>query len=303
MTQQFEEIYHRQLEELLPTVSSYFDKIRYAGLIEMRDEEWRKLMETEISNAQEYFELKTKQEAQLVESKVMAEMKHGHAKDLDRLTALMQAASAARDDQVQIISNNILDVQENQNKILNNIENLKSIHRLHGILNRLQNSLVQDPSKARAAFAELLDLRDDFVSASTANILEKVTPDKILSLEQLQEDFDKYKSRARHELLMPTYDAWGCTFAYIADYIIPKSIRTIDKDNTLDSLRSAENKLLSGDLRSCKQHLEPLQNKLNKDTDANTDKFLEKIQARLDVMELVEVLMGYNNSRFKDVTS
>ena len=303
MTEQFEDIYHRQLQELLPTVSSYFDKIRYAGLIEMRDEEWKKLMETEISNAEQYYEQKTKQEISLVEAKVMAEMKQGHAEDLDRLTALMQAANAARDDQVQNITNKVLDIQESQNKMLSNIDRLKSIHHLHGILNRLQKCLTNDPSQAQAIFAELLGLGDDFVKHTTRYTLEKVNPDKILSLMQLQEDFVKYKTRARHELLMPTYDAWGCTFAYIADFLIPKSIHTIDKDNTLHSLRSAESKLLSGDLRSLKSQLEPLQDKLNKDTDANTEAFLAKIQARLDVATLITVLMAYNNSRFKDVIS
>ena len=89
----------------------------------------------------------------------------------------------------------------------------------------------------------------------------------------------------------------------ITERIIPKSIQSIDFGNTLEILRTVENKLVNGDLKGVKEHLEPLQSKLNRDSDANTNKFLGKIQARLDVMELIEVLMGYNNSRFKDVIS
>jgi len=59
MTEHFQEIYHKQLTELLPTVSEYFDKIRYAGMMDIRDEEWRKLLDEEIEKAEQFFEKKT----------------------------------------------------------------------------------------------------------------------------------------------------------------------------------------------------------------------------------------------------
>jgi hypothetical protein len=37
MAKKFEELYEKQMQNLIPTISSYFDKIKDAGMVERRD--------------------------------------------------------------------------------------------------------------------------------------------------------------------------------------------------------------------------------------------------------------------------
>jgi hypothetical protein len=97
MVSKFEEIYHQQLQELLPTVSTYFEKIRYAGMVESRDDEWRRVLDDEIRAAEKYFKKKTKAEIELAKNKVVADMKASHSQDLERLTAAINKSNEIRD--------------------------------------------------------------------------------------------------------------------------------------------------------------------------------------------------------------
>jgi hypothetical protein len=66
-------------------------------MIESRDEEWRRLLDDEITSAEKHFKKKTKSEIQLVQTKVMAEMKRLHSEDLETLTEIIGSANHAHD--------------------------------------------------------------------------------------------------------------------------------------------------------------------------------------------------------------
>jgi len=60
-----------------------------------------------------------------VQAKVTAEMKRGHAEDLDKLTGLITAANRSRDDQIEVIGSQVRDIQELQKRLSGTIEHLQ----------------------------------------------------------------------------------------------------------------------------------------------------------------------------------
>ena len=297
MTEHFQEIYHKQLTELLPTVSEYFDKIRYAGMMDIRDEEWRKLLDEEIEKAEQFFEKKTQDDLRVVQAKVTAEMKRGHAEDLDKLTGLITAANRSRDDQIEVIGSQVRDIQELQKRLSGTIEHLQQANQLHDAINRLEQCLYEDNSNLPQALSDVLahGANDTFIKANIDYYLEKIDPKMVPSLLQLRDDFEATKTKVRRAALAPSQTLWGHVVATGVDWIVPKNIRSVDDNETLLSLREAEKHLSAGNLNGVSSCLEAMVGYPREEISS----FLTGLNSRLNLLKLLDLLMDYNNSRVK----
>ena len=297
MTAHFEEIYHKQLAELLPTVSEYFDKIRYAGMMDIRDEEWRKLLDEEIEQAEKFFEKKTQEDIREVQAKVTTEMKRGHAEDLDKLTGLIQAANRSRDSQIETIGAHVKDIQELQSRLTDTIESLQQANLLHAAINSLEKCLYEDNSNLPQALSDVLahGANDTFIQANIEYYLDKIDPKQVPSVLQLRDDFDAAKSKVRRAVLAPSQSLWGQIVATGADWLVPANIKSIDENETLHSLREAEKYLSSGNLNGVSSCLESMVGYPREEISS----FLAGLNSRLSLLKLLDLLMDYNNSRVK----
>jgi hypothetical protein len=260
-----------------------------------RDEQWRVKITEESSEAQTHYETQAKIDEDFVKQRTELDLTAKFKEELDEIMKTLENATNDRLKQLEDIMKKIKDmenVQEEHHKI---ILRLTDMHKIHVSIENLQRALLKDNGNLSKDLKIVVEeaKKSEFIKDSLKKFdshYVELVEEGVPKLKQIQDRFSDASAKARRAALIKDADFFNILSSRVASWFIPRNIRTVDDENTFSLLKSAENSLDKGDLRSSLSSLSKLKGLPSEEMRS----IQHDISLRLSLSELIEVLSAYS---------
>ncbi|CAG9326722.1 unnamed protein product [Blepharisma stoltei] len=261
------------------------------AVIELRDRDWKEILEREIYDAEQHFLAQAKIDETYVEQRTTLNLVERHEQEIHQINEDLKATTEDRIRQLHEILAKINDMEEIQKKYYSSILKLSQIQDLHIHIENLQKTMNCDKGSLTEDLAAIKKLaKDDQTIASALASIDDLYPEMIdngiPTMSQLHKAFQESANKARKAALMKSKSIWSYVTANIAYYFVPPNVRTIDDNDTFSLLRDAELALERGDLKEFINSLESLKGFPREEV----NDILKEVSLRQKLSNLLDVL-------------